>query len=76
VTPGEINRFTPLDQLPELCSAAEVSRKLNCSVGLVYESVKRGTLAGRWLGRLLFVPRQALIDWANGASSNGNGKRG
>jgi excisionase family DNA binding protein len=56
-----ITRLTPLDQLPALLRVGETASVLDCGKGLVYELIRRGELESIRLGRLLRVPRAAVI---------------
>jgi len=55
-----IDRYTPLDQLPELLRAEEAARWLDVSRGSIYEMCRRGELPYVRLGRLLRVRREGL----------------
>jgi excisionase family DNA binding protein len=66
-----INRFTPIEELPDPLRPGEVSAKLACSKGLIYEMCRRGDLDHFMCGRLLRIPRSAVVKLL--AGSNGSG---
>jgi excisionase family DNA binding protein len=68
-----IDRRTPASDLPELLRVQEVAEWADVSRGVVYEEIRRGRLAHIAIGRLVRIPRSALVAWANG-SQNGNGR--
>ena len=55
-----IDRTTPLEDLPELVSAAEAAAWLSVSEWLVFEACKRGALEHARLGRRILIRRSAL----------------
>jgi excisionase family DNA binding protein len=55
-----ITRHTPLDQLPELLDASEVSTWLGIGRGKTYDLIRRGELPAVRFGRLVRIPRSAL----------------
>lgn len=62
----DINRLTPVEQLPELLFVAEAAEWLGIGKTLCYCLVKSGDLPSVKLGRLVRVKREGLIDLANG----------
>jgi excisionase family DNA binding protein len=56
-----IDRFTDIADLPALCRVHEVAAWLDCSRGEVYALVKAGALSSVRLGRLVRIPREALV---------------
>ena len=52
---------TPLAELPELLTAAEAAAWLRIGRNTVFELCRRGDLPSVRLGRLLRVPRTALV---------------
>jgi excisionase family DNA binding protein len=56
-----IDRSTRFDQLPELLRPEEFAACTAISKGLVYELARRGELPCIRLGRLLRIPREAVI---------------
>jgi excisionase family DNA binding protein len=62
-----ITRETPLDDLPELLRVDELARWCDCGTGVIYDSVKTGALASVRLGRLVRIPRSALVAWVRAA---------
>lgn len=64
---GAIHRQTPLAELPELLRVPEVAQWADCSRGAIYDAIKTGTLAHVTIGRLVRVPRTALVAWLEGA---------
>ena len=61
-----IDRGTPRDQWPELLRVEEAAALLDVSVGLVYELVRRNDLDACRLGRLVRIPRAAIIERIGG----------
>jgi excisionase family DNA binding protein len=59
---ADITRTTPVAQLPEYLSIAEVATYLGIGRGLCYELARQGELPSIKLGRLLRVRRDALAD--------------
>lgn len=59
-----ITRTTPLDQLPEFLTPAEVKTFLGLSRATTYELLRRGELPSVRFGRLLRIPRTALTQRA------------
>jgi excisionase family DNA binding protein len=57
---ADINRHTPLLDLPELLRPEEAAAVLGISRWLVYELAKRGELPSVRLGRLLRITRDGL----------------
>ncbi len=57
-----VTRATPFEDLPEFLRAEEVAAVLDCRKGLIYAMVKRGELRGVKFGKLLRVPRAALLE--------------
>jgi excisionase family DNA binding protein len=56
-----VDRWTALDDLPELLRTDETGRFLGCATRTVYELVSRGQLRAVRLGRLIRVTRESLI---------------
>jgi excisionase family DNA binding protein len=59
-----VNRATPLSELPEFLTVAEVAAYLRIGKGLIYEMVRSGELRSVRMGRLVRVPREALSEMA------------
>ncbi len=57
-----VTRATPFKDLPEFLRAEEVAAVLGCRKGLVYALADRGELRSVRFGRLLRVPRAALLE--------------
>jgi excisionase family DNA binding protein len=55
-----IDRFTRVEDLPELVSVDEVATWMGVSPWLLYEAIKRDELACARLGRRVLIPRRAL----------------
>ncbi len=64
-------RNTPATDLPELLRVAEVAEWLDCGSVLVRDLIRRNELQSIRLGRLLRVPRAALVALANGRLTGG-----
>jgi excisionase family DNA binding protein len=62
VVVGDIDRFTPLSELPELLRVDEAAAWLGIGRGLAYELVRRGDLPSTKLGRLVRVRRDGLAE--------------
>jgi excisionase family DNA binding protein len=56
----EINRTTPLAELPEFLSPEEVSAYLQLGRNTVYELLRRNEISHRRFGRLIRIPKSAL----------------
>jgi excisionase family DNA binding protein len=56
----EIDRFTRLDDLPEMLRVEEAARWLDVSKGIVYEMCRRNELDHVRLGRLLRIRRDGM----------------
>ena len=61
-----ITRHTSLADLPEFLRVEEAAIWLDVSEGVVYELCRQGRLRGVRLGRLLRIPKAALIAMADG----------
>lgn len=59
---AEINRHTKIDELPEMCRVEEAAAFYDCGKGVVYEMVRTGQLASIRLGRLVRIPKSALVE--------------
>jgi excisionase family DNA binding protein len=57
---ASIDRFTRVEDLPELVSVDEAAVWMGVSSWLLYEAIKRNELAGTRLGRRVLIPRRAL----------------
>ncbi len=56
-----ITRTTPRDEWPEMLRVPEVATLADCSEGAVYEAIRSGTLPCVRFGRLVRVPRAAIV---------------
>jgi excisionase family DNA binding protein len=63
-----ITRRTAFGDLPELLRAEEFAILADCSVGVVYEQARRGSIPSCRIGRLLRIPRSALERFAAGTT--------
>lgn len=57
---ASIDRFTRVEDLPELLSADEAAAWTGLSAWSIYEAVKRGDLVCARFGRRVLIPRRAL----------------
>jgi excisionase family DNA binding protein len=64
-----ITRTTRVEDLPELLRVPEAAAWLGVSAGVVYALAQSGALRSVKLGRLLRVPRTALLSMAKGKDS-------
>lgn len=62
----DITRQTPAADLPELLTVDELCSWLGIGCGLGYDMLRRDELPSVKLGRLLRVPRAAVVALANG----------
>lgn len=58
---GAIDRFTPLERLPQFLSPEEARVVLNVSRTAIYEILRRGELEHVRFGRIIRIPRDALV---------------
>jgi len=58
--PVEIDRKTPIEELPELLRVEEAARWLDVSRGVLYEMIRRNEIASVRIGGLVRIPRSAL----------------
>jgi excisionase family DNA binding protein len=56
-----IDRFTPYDQLPEQLTIEEYAAAAGISRWLAYEMVRKRKVASKKYGRLLRIPKSALL---------------
>ena len=59
-----VDRFTRVEDLPELVSVDEAAVWTGVSPWLLYEAVKRHELAAARIGRRVLIPRSALAKLA------------
>ena len=67
----KIDRFTAPNDLPQLARVPEVAAFADCSNGVIYAAIRCGELAHIRLGRLLRIPRTAIVAWMEGKNGNG-----
>ena len=58
---SSVNRSTPLDRLPQYLTIEEICHLLNIGRSLGYELVRSGELPAIRFGRLLRIPKSALL---------------
>ncbi len=58
--PVEIDRRTPLEELPDMCRVSEAATWLDCSEGVLYKMIRQNQIAAVRIGRLVRIPRSAL----------------
>lgn len=63
-TNSSINRQTPFAELPELLRPMEVRAFLGVGHNTVYQAIQNGELPSRRIGRIIFVPKSALLEMA------------
>jgi excisionase family DNA binding protein len=66
-----VNRSTPIADLPELLRAEEAAAWLGISKGTLYELIRRGDIPHISIGRLVRIPRAALVAKVTEASARG-----
>ena len=66
-----IDRFTRVEDLPELLNADEAAAWTGLSPWSIYEAVKRGDLACARFGRRVLIPRRALEKLAGCEANEG-----
>ena len=59
-----ITRTTPVELLPELLSPDEVRAWLGLGRSTVYDAIRRGELPHKRFGRMLRVPKAAIVELA------------
>lgn len=60
--PRELITPPRFDDLPEMCTVEEMGAYLRISRNAAYELVKSGALRSIKYGRLIRIPKQALIE--------------
>jgi len=63
---SDITRWTPLDALPEFLRVEEMAALLGISRGTAYQLCRSGAIDVAHCGRLLRVPKAALVAWMAG----------
>ncbi len=58
---SSVDRSTPLDRLPQYLTIEEICHLLNIGRSLGYELVRSGELPAIRFGRLLRIPKSALL---------------
>jgi excisionase family DNA binding protein len=69
---SEIERHTPIEHLPQMLRVEEAAVWTDTSPWTIREAIRHGQLAHLRLGRLIRIPRDALVAMINGR--NGHGK--
>jgi excisionase family DNA binding protein len=59
-----ITRHTPAADLPELLLPEEAAAWLGVGRNTIYELVRRGDIKSQKLGRLIRIPKSALVELA------------
>lgn len=64
-----------LETLPDVLTAGEVATVLRCSVGFVYQAIRRNELPALRLGRRVVIPKAVLISCLASPLTGGRGRR-
>ena len=72
----EITRYTPVGELPELLDVEEFRTWLGIGRSLAYDMLRRHEVPAIKIGRLVRIPRSALIDWPYKLHIDANEGRG
>ncbi len=57
-----VTRHTPLTELPQLLTVSEYATWAGIGLSLAYEQARRGEVPAVRFGRLLRIPREALVE--------------
>ena len=61
-TEKKINRQTPFADLPELLRPKEARAFLGVGPDTIYRAIQSGELPCRRIGRVIFIPKSALLE--------------